>query len=53
MEILIATTSATSTIYALTDNALDLLNYLTALWVFFSILTVSLLVLIIAFLIFD
>lgn len=48
MNFLIATSSATSTIYALTDEALDLLNFLVQVGVFFSIILVCLVVVLIA-----
>lgn len=53
MEILIATTTATSTLYSLTDKALDLINFLTQLNVFFGSLIIGLILVAIVVLIFK
>lgn len=47
MDFLTATTTATSTIYRLTDNALDLINFFSQLGVFFGSVIVGLLVVVI------
>lgn len=53
MDILTSATTSTTTIYSLTDNALNLINFQVQLSVFFMVIVVSLLVTQIVWKIFD
>jgi hypothetical protein len=53
MDIITATTTATSTIYRLTDNGMDLINFLIQLLVFSVALLAGLIMLKIVILIFK
>jgi len=53
MDIITATTTATSTVYRLTDEALDLINFNYQLLVFFACIFIGLGVLFIVLNIFD